>query len=200
MADGLQLAAVHFLIDHQRRQRRFLVLQRSFRVIRPFDVGAEEAGKEHIAPAGPEDRIFHFDGGRRKFQPRIGHLRGHGALPDQIVEPSLAVTERQAVDRQHLVAGRADGLVSLLCAFGFRLVVAWLFGQVFLAVQLGDTTAGRVDGLVAQVDRVGTHVGDVAVFVERLGHAHGLARAQAQLAVGFLLQRAGREGRSGRAL
>ncbi len=39
------------------------------------------------------------------------------------------------------------------------------------------------------MNRVGTHVGNVAFFVQLLGDLHRLARGQAQLAVGLLLQR-----------
>ena len=59
------------------------------------------------------------------------------------------------------------------------------------------------DGLLRQVERVGAHVGDQAhlaladvdAFVELLRDAHGLLRAEAQLARGFLLQGRGRERR-----
>ena len=47
-------------------------------------------------------------------------------------------------------------------------------------------------------DRVGAHIGDVPVLVERLRDAHGVARREAELARGLLLQRRGRE-RRGRA-
>jgi hypothetical protein len=71
------------------------------------------------------------------------------------------------------------------------------------AVALGDEVAHLGDGLVGQVDRVGTHVGDQAdraaadvdALVELLRGAHGALRGEAELARGLLLQRRGDERR-----
>ena len=52
-----------------------------------------------------------------------------------------------------------------------------------------------VDGHAGQVRAVGTHVSDMAVLVQALSHLHGPPRGEAELAVGFLLQRAGGERR-----
>ena len=70
-------------------------------------------------------------------------------------------------------------------------------GQVFLAVLRGHQVAGRLDGHAGQVGRVGTHISNVAVFVQALRHLHRAAGREAQLAIGFLLQRAGGERRIG---
>ena len=86
----------------------------------------------------------------------------------------------------------------LLCVGCFGLITTGGWGQKLCPIHFLDSTAGSLDRFFAQVDRVGAHVGDVAVFVEILGDAHGLARAEPQLAVGFLLQRAGGERRVGR--
>ena len=50
---------------------------------------------------------------------------------------------------------------------------------------------GGVDGLLGQVDRIRTHVGNKALLVEGLGGAHGVAGRQPQLTVGLLLQGGG---------
>ena len=62
------------------------------------------------------------------------------------------------------------------------------------AVEGRGLGAGGIDGLRAQVHRVGTHVGDEAALVELLGHAHRGVGAEVQLAAGLLLQRGGAEG------
>ena len=117
---------------------------------------------------------------------------------NQVVERLLAPVQRQAVGRAHLVAGGADGLVGLLGVGRLGLVAPRLWAEELLAVEIADAPARRADGLFAEVHRVGAHVGDVAVLVEVLGDAHGVAGAQPELAIGLLLQRARREGRIGR--
>ena len=87
----------------------------------------------------------------------------------------------------------ADGLVGLLRVLDLRRVDAWLCGEVALAEELGDLLAGRGDGLRGQGHRVGSHVGDEALFVELLCHGHGALRGEAELAAGLLLHRGGAE-------
>ena len=130
----------------------------------------------------------------------VGHLRGDGALPDQLVEAELVAGELLG----HLgrgaegVTGGTDGLVGLLRVGCLAAVDARGRGDVFRAVQLGGLAPRGRDGLVAQRGGVRTHIGDVAVFVQPLGHLHGALRGEAQLAAGLLLQRRGGE-RRGRA-
>ncbi len=85
----------------------------------------------------------------------------------------------------------------LLRVLALARVAARLLRDRLRAVQRGGLLAGRGDGLLRQGRRVRSHVGDVAVLVERLGHAHGLARGEPELARGLLLQRRRREGRGG---
>ena len=66
--------------------------------------------------------------------------------------------------------------------------------EVLLAVLRLDALAGRLDGLVGEVHRIGAHVGDEAALVEGLGGAHRLAGRETQLAIRLLLQGAGGEG------
>ena len=65
-----------------------------------------------------------------------------------------------------------------LCVGCFGLITTGGWGQKLCPIHFLDSTAGSLDRFFAQVDRVGAHVGDVAVFVEILGDAHGLARAE----------------------
>ena len=87
----------------------------------------------------------------------------------------------------------------LLRALGLALVAARLGRDVGVAVQLAGLLPGRVDRLLRQVRRVGTHVGDVAVLVQPLRHAHRLRRGPAELAAGVHLQRRRGERRVGTA-
>ena len=76
-------------------------------------------------------------------------------------------------------------------------------GQVIGAKLCLDETTQVINGLVRQVDRVGTHVGDetrgpalsdIKAFIQLLRHAHRALRSKAELARGLLLQRRGDEG------
>ena len=75
-------------------------------------------GEHQLAdrPGCPSGRNVHRDAGRHGAAPRIGHLRGDGALPDQLVEPELVAGQlaRHLPGRAELVAGGPDRLVRLL--------------------------------------------------------------------------------------
>ena len=69
--------------------------------------------------------------------------------------------------------------------------VAYCLGasdRILFAEMLDDRFAGGCDRLLRQRHRIGTHVGDVAVFVQALRRTHGLARAHAEAIAGGLLQ------------
>ena len=135
-----------------------------------------------------------LDGRRRHL--RVGHLRGDGALPDQVVQRELVgveLTRHLAGGAEH-VTGGADGLVRLLRVLHLALVAPRGVRHVLGAVQLPGLAAGRADGLLRQVHRVGAHVGDVAVLVQRLRHAHRALAAPAQAVGRLLLERRRDEG------
>ena len=133
---------------------------------------------------------------------RVGHLGGDGTLPDQLVQPVFVVGQGAA----HSVRGAegvtrgADCLVGFLCVLALGGVHARCGGHELGAVQLGGLAACGLDGLIAQRNRVGAHVGDVTVLVQALRNLHGHARGEAQLTCGFLLQGGGRERRCRAAL
>ena len=165
-------------------------------------VGLQEAREGDRAAAGRE--LDGLVGGAAAGQPDahrlpdgVGHLRGDGPLPDQLVEPELVAGQlrRQLPGRPEAVTGRPDRLVGLLRALGLALVAAGLGRHVGVAVQLAGLLPGGVDRLLGQVRRVGTHVGDVAVLVQPLRHPHRLRRGPAELAAGLHLQRRGGERR-----
>ena len=95
--------------------------------------------------------------------------------------------------------------MGLLGVLRLGAIDARLLRDIAVAVEALDRGAPAMDGVLAQDHAVGPHIGDqadclaaqVGAFVELLGQAHGAARAQAQLARGFLLQGRGREGRAG---
>ena len=87
--------------------------------------------------------------------------------------------------------------MGLLGVAGLGGKLAGAGAEVVLAVLLADAAAGGVDRLVAEVHRVGAHVGDETALVEALGRAHGFPGREPQLAVGLLLQGAGGERRHG---
>ena len=186
------------------RQARVLAVLVPLRVGRLL-VNGHEAGegddrsrrrKRRLARSGgPGDADVDADGGG--LAAGVGHLRGHRAFPDELVERELA-GRQIALDlggRAEMVAGGPDRLVGLLRALGLRRVQPWLVRQRLLPVHLPNLASGSRNRLFGKVGRVGSHVRDVAVFVERLGRAHGVARAHAELAGGLLLEGRRRERR-----
>ena len=96
--------------------------------------------------------------------------------------------------RNRSPAGRIASWAS--CAFltlpAYR---RWLGGHVVGAVEVARLAPRGGDRALRQRDRVGTHIGDVAVLVEPLRDAHGVLRGQPQLARRLLLEGRRRERR-----
>ncbi len=186
----------------QLRERLLAVVQGGVGVVGPLHVGAEEAGEERGAAAGPERRLalvgVGHDACGDELEPGIGHLGRHGTLPHQVVEGGLRPLEAVLVGGAHGAAGGTDGLVRLLGVARRTAVLAGTGAQIVVAVAAPDGVPAAVHRLLRQVGRVGAHVGDIAVLVELLGDAHGLACREPELAPGLLLQRGGGErGRRG---
>ena len=59
--------------------------------------------------------------------------------------------------------------------------------MISVAIGLANIVGHLSQGLVAQVDRVRSHIGDVAALVQPLGDAHGRLSAVAEAIVGILL-------------
>src|SRR5690606_20000064 len=112
-----------------------------------------------------------------------------GALPDQLVQLEVIAAEHalQFGRGAEGVAGRTDRLVSLLRVLALAGVDARLLGNVLGAIQGARLGSRRLYRLLRQVQRVGSHIGDVAVLVQALRDAHGLASGKTQLSRGFLL-------------
>ena len=134
---------------------------------------------------------------RRRLSARVLHLRGDGALPDQLVERVLVARQLplHVGGRPERVAGGPDRLVRLLRVLHLALVAPRRRRDVLGAVELRRLRAGCRQRRLRQRRRVGAHVGDVAVLVETLGEPHRRLRREAELAARLLLQRRGHERR-----
>ena len=205
MLFGHQLAQGKRRIGLYRRQQPAVLILR-FRIVAPFLVKLEEAGKaDHAAgSAKAMAAIAGSDIDRGAFQAGIGHLAGNGALPDQLVELVLLVAQHAAqAFGQAAHIGGTDRFMRFLGVFGLGLVGTRLFGHEFGAEFRADHPAGGIDGLPGQGDAIGPHIGDqprgfaadVDALIQALGDVHGHLGAEAQLARGFLLQCRSGEGR-----
>ena len=169
-----------------------------------FLVERQEAVELHDLAGGAKHRLAvvgrDFD---RCALKRSGfHLRGDGALPDELIKTRHIRFEMQVAGAAVEVGG-AHGLVGFLRVLGFRRVTARAVGQVVLAIVAADGGTGGGVGFFGHLHAIGTHVGDEAdllaadlhAFVEALGDLHRAAGGEAELAGGFLLQRGGGERR-----
>ena len=210
MAGGFNRLGGQCLASGQVRQALLSVLRLTLShpgCVNAFLVGGEEAAEGDDGTGCCELGVLsvrchgaqaHRGGGTG----RVSHLGGDGTLPDQLVEAELVVRQGTAhsVRGAEGVTGGADCLVGFLCVLALGGVHARCGGHEFCAVQLRCLAACGLDGLIAQRHRVGTHVGDVTVFVQALRHLHGHAGGETQLTCGFLLQGGGRERRCRAAL
>ena len=175
VAVGADLAGVEGVAGGEGRQAALLVVVAAPLLdLHPAPLGDDGAGGGELGVAaragdGPE---AHGDG----LADGVDHLAGHGAAPDQLVEAGLAGLDLVAdlLGPAEAVARRADGLVGLLGVGDLLAVGAGRVGHGAGAVALGGLGPGGGDGGTRQVRRVGPHVGDVALLVERLGHRHDL--------------------------
>ena len=176
------------------RQPPLVVVARCLRLVAALLVRGEEAAERDHCPRGAEldaqaDRRLSGDPQRDRLTLCVLHLRGDGAHPDQFVQPELVTAQPRLGRRAEPVAGRTDRLVRLLRVLDLALVDARLLREVFVTEQLAYLRPRRADCGLGEGDGVGTHVGDVTVLVQPLGHLHGAGRAVAELAGGLLLQR-----------
>ena len=91
--------------------------------------------------------------------------------------------------------GRTDRFVRFLRVLRLGLILARLVGDIAAIVARRDRLARGADRAAVHLDAVGTHVSDRAVLIEILRNAHRVARREAELARGLLLQRRSRERR-----
>ena len=153
--DAAQLVARDGVALGQCWQDRLAVLELGVGVVGTLDVRAEVARELDGAPAGVEHHRLAV--ARRRPQaeahapdPRIGHLRRHRALPNEVVEAVLVAAVQLApevVRGPHPLARRADRFVGLLRVLHLAAVLAWLRRKVIVAVERADLAARRLHGL-----------------------------------------------------
>ena len=190
------LATERFAHGHL-RQHHVAVGDIGFGIVGSFDIRPQIAGKFDGLAARLEHRPVDFHRDRGAEAPGVGHLAGNGPLPNQVVEFELIGAEfvPQRLGKIEVVTGRPDGLVGLLGVFHLGLINSRLRRQILMAVLRCHQRPGRLDGHRRQTGRVGSHVGDMAGFVQALRHLHGVPGGKSVFAVGFLLKRAGRKRR-----
>ena len=200
---GLDALVLEMIALRQRRQPAALLVF----LVAAFLVEPEETVEHHDRAGGSEAvglavAALHVDVRRRLLELGRCHLARHRPLPHELVEPRLVALQALG----HLV-GRArhvrrpDRLVRLLGVLGLGLVLADEGRHVALAEVPLQLAPDLGDGLGRDLHAVGSHIGneadrlaaDVDAFVQALGHLHGLARREAELARGLLLQRRGGE-------
>ena len=101
----------------------------------------------------------------------------------------------QCPRRREDLARGTDCLVGLLSILDLAGVLTRRGVDVLVTVELARLVACGVDGRLRQRRGIGAHVGDVAVLVETLGHAHRALGTETELAPGLLLQCGGHERR-----
>ncbi len=159
-------------------------------VIGAFNVDTEKTVKTDDLSGGCEMFVAggwtDVDSGFLNFG--VGHLRGYRAFPDQRVEPFFL---RVAFDRRVADICRTYSFMRFLSTFRIGMIAAHF--QIFRPYVVVDLLRDRSDGLVGQVDGVGTHICDMSGLVETLGDHHGLRDRETEFARRFLLERGGGE-------
>ena len=188
MAFGLEIGHVESLAADDVGQATFIAVAVGI-VVDVFDVGAAEAGmrddragrRELCRATGARVATDADDDG---LTDGVGHLRRHGALPDQLVDTCFGGGQftRDLVGQLEGLTGGPDRFVRFLCVLDLAGVVARGVGKVVAAVAFADDRSRRGDRGVGQRGAVGSHVGDVALFVQRLRVTHGVRRREPQLA------------------
>ena len=191
------------------RKRRELALLFLLLLVLALLVHRCVAGEFQTAAAGPEAVNPRLNLHRHRVIDGVGHLTGHKPAPDQPVQPVLVVGQitLHPLRSQLHIAG-PDGLVGVL---GPRLglIGPGGLGAVPLAVPALNEAPGCGQGLVAQAQGVGTHIGDQAhgalagdihALIELLGDGHSPPGGHAQFPAGLLLEGGSGEGSGGRAL
>ena len=201
VADGCELGARRRRAFDDRRQARLALDLVVF--VDVFDVRASPAEEVVRLARGPERHLLTVR--RRRAEAdghlpssRVDHLAGDRAHPDQLVETVRVTVELAAhlFGAADLVARGPDGFVRFLRVLDLAAVRARLVGKVVVAVLPANGAARGGDRLLRQVRAVGSHVRDVALFVQPLGDGHRARRGEPKLPARLLLQCRGREGRA----
>ena len=193
----IELGGRDFLTLDQHRKPGFGVVGLTAGLfVDALDVSLEEAGEHDGATRSGERAVLAGacragDAKRQRRTAGVGHLRSDGPLPDQFVQLELVGIELgvQLTRGLEHVAGGADRLVGFLRVLDLAGVLTRRRMHVFRTVQLGGLRTSGSDRRLRESRRVGTHVGDVAVFVQTLCDAHCTLGRETKFASGFLLER-----------
>ena len=182
---GCSLLHVESVAGSQRGEKRAVYLHRGTVVVDVGSVDFHEAlehkglarGTEYVGTAADGD----VDAGL--LETRLAHLRCDSAFPDQAVELLLL---RRALYGAFADICWADCLMCLLGTLRAGVVTAHV--KIAVAICAGDLGGNVAEREFGEVGRVGSHVGDVSLLIELLGHAHGGVDRESELAPGLLLE------------
>ena len=149
----------HLIANGELRQNGLLLVERRGRIVRPLHIRAQVTGKlNRVAARGKRDRAAvgglagNFNGGAQHL--RVGHLRRHRALPDQLVNLQLVALEDLLERRRRLLEmRRADRFVRFLRVAHLRLILPLVVEPG--AVQFLHRFTGLGQRLRAERRRVG---------------------------------------------
>ena len=106
----------------------------------------------------------------------VCHLAGKRALPDQRVQLEL-ISRHFACDFRRVAefrTRRPNAFVGFLRTRGFCGILFRRIRQIVFAEMLDDRFTRSCDRFLRQRHRIGTHVGNIAVFIQSLRRTHGL--------------------------
>ena len=191
MLVGGNIGNRHLVADFQVRQPALVRVGARGGVGNRIRIGAQEPGERDRAARRGELHILVTDRNFHGHALHIRHLRCDRALPNQFVQLIfLRIQLRPELRRGgKLFPGRADSLVGLLRILHLTVVAARRIRHMILAKQSDRLLPGGLQALLRQGCGVGTHIGDVPVFVQSLRHPHGALRRVVQLPARLLLQR-----------
>ena len=170
-----------------------MIVQGGIGIIDPFHIGPEKTRKFDMTTCRLEFRVFDSDRDGLKSQLGFRHLRGNGSLPDHSIQSGFTSAQTLLFSGFHFGTGRPDRLVGLLSILGFGRVLPRFRAQIIFAIAIQHRFASGIQRLLRQIDTVGSHIGNVSVFVQTLCNPHGISSGEAELTIRFLLQCTGRE-------
>ncbi len=139
--------------------------------------------------------ITRTDGERGGVVLRWRHLTGDKLAPDQLIQLLRIGFHILQGFGQHSNVGRTNRFVRFLRVL-FAVVLVGALRQIFFAEVIANVTTHHVDGVLAQVGRVSTHISNVTSFIQTLSHHHGFLHAVTQTGTCRLLQRGGNKRRA----
>ena len=182
---GLDSTFVHFAREQGSNVSRFDFMPAL--AVHGLHLGHVIGLRPQFKIAGPHaDRARKISGG--------DHLAGDEMLENQRVQPFCVTVHILQLLGGPVDIGRPDRLVSLLRPCLGAIEIGRL-RKIFAAETLLDMAARGGDRIVAEMGRIGSHVGYMARLIQALGRGHGLADAESEPGARGLLQGRGDERR-----